>query len=171
MAKAKDKHPKDETVEAAEVKDPAEEAQPEEDVIEQPSAELAQLIRLQADFENYKKRVEREKTELVKYANERLILKLLDAVDNFQRALDSEKAHDAFYDGMRMIYDQLNKALTDSGLEEIPTDGEPFDPCCHNAVFTEEREDVEAERVIETFQKGYRLNGRVIRPAMVKVAK
>ena len=130
-----------------------------------------QLLRLQADFENYRNRQEKERQMIVKYANESLILKLLSVVDNFERALEEGPKDDPFCEGVEMIYKELIKVLTDAGLEEIPSDGEEFDPNVHHAVFAEESDDVEADHVIETLQKGYRLNNRVIRPSMVKVSK
>ncbi len=130
-----------------------------------------QLLRLQADFQNFRKRAEREKEGTIRYANERLLIQLLDVADNFERALGSEKEHDNFYHGMEMIHTQLVEVLTKNGLEEIESDGEPFDPALHNAVLVEASDMVKPDHIIQTLQKGYRLNGKVVRPAMVKVAK
>lgn len=129
------------------------------------------MARLQADFQNYRKRMEKERKETIQYANEALILDLLEVVDNFERALLTEKEHDAFFNGMEMIHQQLLEVLTKNGLEEVLSDGESFDPNRHHAVLSEESDTVSAGHVIETMQKGYTLKGRVIRPAMVKVAK
>lgn len=128
-------------------------------------------LRLQADFQNFKRRSEEEQKNTVRYANERLILQLLDVVDNFERALATEKEHDSFFLGMEMIHSQLREILEKNGVEAILADGEAFDPNLHHAVLTEESADVDEGHVIETLQTGYKLNGKLIRPAMVKVAK
>lgn len=130
-----------------------------------------QLVRLQADFQNYRKRVERDKEVTVRYANEKLLTQLLEVVDNFERALASEKEHDQFYQGMELIHQQFVTLLTNNGLEELDSNGAVFDPNLHQAVMAEESAEVESGHVTATLQKGYRLNGKVIRPAMVKVAK
>lgn len=130
-----------------------------------------QLLRLQAEFANYKKRAEKDKKDTIQYANEKLLIEILEVVDNFHRALDSEKEHDSFFMGMKMIFDQLEGILKSFGLEEIESDGEIFDPHLHNAVLMEESEEVESGRIIESLRKGYKLNGKLLRPAMVKVAK
>ena len=128
-------------------------------------------MRLQADFQNFRRRSEQEQINTVRYANERLILQLLDVVDNFERALATEKEHDTFFEGMEMIHAQLREILTKNGVEAVEADGEAFDPNLHHAILTEESDTVEEGYVIETLQKGYKLNGKLIRPAMVKVAK
>ena len=117
-------------------------------------------MRLMADFQNYKKRVEKEK----------LVTELLDVLDNFERALDQEGQGDSFKEGMEMIIKQLGDVLKKSGLAEIPALGEEFDPNFHNAVMSEETDDYESGKVSGVMQKGYTLNGKVIRPSMVKVA-
>lgn len=128
-------------------------------------------LRLQADFQNYRKRMEREREATVKYAEERLVIQLLDILDNFERALEFEKEHDSFYDGMDMIYQQFKAVLERNGLEEVEADGAEFDHNLHNAVLTEESDEIESGHIISALQKGYKLNGKLIRPAMVKVAK
>lgn len=127
-------------------------------------------LRLMADFQNYKKRVEKEKTDLYSYANEKLITEMLDVVDNFERALQQEAGGDGFKEGMEMIFKQLSGVLEKAGLAEIAALGEVFDPNFHNAVMTEETEEYESGKVSGVMQKGYTLNGKVIRPSMVKVA-
>lgn len=129
------------------------------------------LLRLQADFQNYKNRVEREKKSTILYANERLLLQILDIIDNFERALASEQDRDPFFEGMEMIYRQLQEVLTRNGVEEIHSDGQAFNHELHNAVLTEESDQVESGTILETLQKGYTLHGKLVRPAMVKVAK
>ena len=126
-------------------------------------------LRLMADFQNYKRRVEKEKTDLYSYANEKLVTEMLDVIDNFERALEHEEVGDGFKEGMEMIFKQLSDVLKKAGLAEIPALGEEFDPNFHNAVMTEETEEYESGKVSGVMQKGYTLNGKVIRPSMVKV--
>lgn len=128
-------------------------------------------VRLQADFQNFRRRAEEDKQNTVKFANESLIAKLLSVSDDLDRALALDVEHNAFYDGIKLVDDELMRTLKAAGLEEIETDGKPFDPNLHHVVVTEESKDHDAETIIETYQKGYKLNGRVIRPAMVKVSK
>ncbi len=131
-----------------------------------------QYLRLQADFTNYKKRVEREKENLYSYASEDLLCELLPILDNFERALENvEDTEDGFYKGMKMIYDQFNKVLKDIGLEEIIALNEKFDPNYHHAALQEECDDVDEGVVLDVFQKGYIFKDKVIRPSMVKVSK
>lgn len=141
-------------------------------VNEEESSKLKDTIaRLQADFQNYRNRTEKEKSAIYKTANESLILKLLPITDNLERAINSEKEHDAFYEGIKLIHDDMMKVLENEGLTKIESDGELFDPNLHHAVFMEESDRVESEHIIETFQIGYKLKDKIIRPAMVKVAK
>lgn len=135
------------------------------------SSEQDRLLRLQADFANYKRRAEKDRQDTIKYANEKLLLELIEVVDNFHLALESEKEEDAFYKGMTLIFSQLQKVLTDHGVEEIASDGAAFDPNFHDAVLSEPSEEVPSGHVIATMRRGYTLNGRLIRPAMVKVAQ
>lgn len=143
----------------------------EEEVNEEGKEEEAELryLRLMADFQNYKKRVEKEKRDLYSYANENIMNDLLAVLDNFERALEHDPG-EGFKEGIEMIFKQLNDTLTKSGLAEIPALGEEFDPNVHSAVMTEETEEYESGKVSGVMQKGYTLNGKVIRPAMVKVA-
>ncbi len=147
------------------------ETEKEEEVKEEGKEDTEELryLRLMADFQNYKKRVEKEKRDLYSYANEKLMNELLAVVDNFERALDHD-ADEGFKEGIEMIFKQLQDVLEKSGLAEIPALGEEFDPNVHSAVMTEETEEYESGKVSGVMQKGYTLNGKVIRPAMVKVA-
>lgn len=130
------------------------------------------LQRLQADFNNYRRRVDKEKETLATFANEKIITEIIPVLDNFERALDSnEDKENEFYKGTELIFKQLLDAMKKFGLEEIKSDDEIFDPNLHHAVFQEERPELEANTIIETFQKGYNLCNKVIRPAMVKVSK
>ncbi len=127
--------------------------------------------RLLADFENYKKREEASKADFKKFAQSSLIEKLLPVIDNLDRALAKADEDDAFVEGVIMTRKELMKVLENEGLEEIESDGCEFDHNIHQAVLAEENDEVEENHIIETFQKGYKLNGRVLRPAMVKVSK
>lgn len=130
----------------------------------------ARYLRLMADFQNYKKRTEKEKADIYSYANEKIITEMLEVLDNFERALGQEESGDSFKEGMEMIFKQLGNVLEKAGLAEIAALGEDFDPNFHNAVMTEETEEYESGKVSGVMQKGYTLNGKLIRPSMVKVA-
>lgn len=126
-------------------------------------------MRLMADFQNFKRRTEKEKSDIYAYANEQIALGLLEVIDNFERALDHESTDKAYAEGMELILKQLIEVLKKSGIEEIKTLGEEFDPNFHNAVMMEDNPDFESGKVTEVLQKGYTLNSKVIRPSMVKV--
>lgn len=165
----------DEKQEKAEVENEEVIETTEENKKEEASDETSKLkytiARLQADFQNYRNRTEKEKSSIYKNANEALITKLLPVVDNLERALATEKEHDSFYEGVAMIYGEINKILDTEGVSKFGSVGEKFDPNMHHAVFMEESDSVESEHIIETFQVGYKLKDKIIRPAMVKVAK
>ena len=130
--------------------------------------DLAQ--RTQAEFMNYKKRVAKEMQDISTFANENIITQLLLVLDNFDRAIESEKDNDTpFLQGVIMIKKQLEDTLFKNGLEEIDALGQEFDPNLHHAVMQEEAD--EKNKVLEVFQKGYKLKEKVIRPSMVKVSK
>ncbi|MBP2026318.1 molecular chaperone GrpE [Acetoanaerobium pronyense] len=127
--------------------------------------------RTQADFINYKRRVEKEKADLVTLSNEKIMLEMIEILDNFERALTSEKESNdtPFYKGVGMIFKQLQDSLGKFGLQEIEALDEEFDPNIHHAVMQEDGE--KPGCVMEVLQKGYKLKNKVIRPAMVKVCK
>jgi len=128
-------------------------------------------LRLNAEFQNFKRRVEKEKADIYKFANERLMLELLPVVDNFERALSTMVCEDTtFTDGIDLIKKNLNDFLTKNNVSEIVALDQPFDHDKHHAVMTEEKDGVEANIVIEEFQRGYMLNEKVIRHSMVKVS-
>lgn len=132
---------------------------------------LEKYQRLLADFNNYKRREEKAKAEFKSYATGSLIEKLLPVLDNFDRALKDCDEDDPFVQGIIMTRNEFWKILENEGLSEIPSDNEPFDPNFHQAFMTEESDEVEENHIIETFQKGYKLKDKVIRPSMVKVSK
>ena len=129
-----------------------------------------QLLRLQADFDNFKKRTEKELSEQIHYANEKLILKILDSYEDLERALKSGKSDD-LHEGVEMIYQNLRNILEGEGLEIIPAEGEKFDPFQHEALMAEAHDDFENGQVIEELCKGYKLNSKVIKYSKVKVCK
>lgn len=132
------------------------------------------LLRLQAEVENTKKRLNREKEDFFKFANETLILRLLPAVDNFDRAIASVKhteESDAIMEGVKIVLNQLHVILKDYGVEAIKALGVKFDPHMHEAVAMVETDEHPEDTVTEEIQKGYTLNGRLIRPSIVKVSK
>jgi len=127
-------------------------------------------LRLLADFENFRKRSEREKTEFYKYALAGLLKDLLPVLDNFDRSLDHAEEGDDFHKGVLLIYKQLFDVLQKHGLRTIEEVGVPFDPNIHEGVIREEDPSVPSHTVTAVLQKGYFLHDRLVRPAMVKVA-
>lgn len=131
---------------------------------------LEMLRRLQAEFENYKKRVEREQADYCEQANAQLVLKLLPVLDNFERALTCETDGDSFKKGMKMIFSQMMSILDAEGLSSVEALGTEFDPYYHECVLTE-KGDYEEDAIIEEFEKGYLFRNKVLRPSKVKVGK
>lgn len=158
----------EETAETETVEEAVETAEaPAEDPEEE--AWSMKYMRLMADFQNHKKRTEKEKSDIYAYANEKLVTELLVVLDNFERALDHECADESYVEGMNMIFKQLAGVLEKAGLEEIKALGEDFNPNYHNAVMMEDNDAYESGKVTNVMQKGYMLNKKVIRPAMVMV--
>ena len=168
---------KDGKPKAEEAEEPQTEA---EEVVEEPKVDplaeaeakaekyLDMARRLQADFDNYRKRTERDNAEFKKYACSSIITDLLAVVDDLDRALGDVKEENDFVTGIRGVRTNLMKVLEANGLKEIPADGD-FDPNYHEALCTVEGE--EDDKVAEVFQKGYTLNGKVIRYSKVKVTR
>lgn len=147
--------------------------------IEAENADLKnQLARRQADFENYRKRVERERNETYNRVAADVAAKLLPVSDNLKRALEAESSVEAaesdefrhFLSGVDLIWKQLNGVFDALGVKPIPSVGEPFDPHVHEAVVTEATDEYEPDTVIQEIVAGYRLGDKLIRPALVKVA-
>ncbi len=128
---------------------------------------------LQADFENYEKRVAREKEDLLRAAKEPLILKILGVHENLERALNdgAKGSKEALLKGVEMTYKQMKEVLEEEGVTEIKALGEKFDPCKHEALMNERKEDCEEGTILEEFQRGYMLKDKVLRYSKVKVAK
>jgi molecular chaperone GrpE len=131
------------------------------------------LAYLQADFENYRKRNEREKEEFRKYANEALIIELVDVYENLERALEiARKSGDQkMTKGIEMVYGQMKSVFEKYGLKPIQAAGKKFDPHLHEAMLQEKSQDVDEDTVLEEYQRGYTLNSKVIRCAKVKVSR
>ena len=130
----------------------------------------AKYLRLMADFQNFKRRTEKEKNDIYAFANEKIVSELLNVIDNFERALAAAAEGDSFAEGMKLIFKQLQGVLEKSGVAEIEALGQDFDPNFHNAVMMEDSTEYESGKVTEVMQKGYMLNNKVVRPSMVKVA-
>ncbi|MCR6106299.1 nucleotide exchange factor GrpE [Salipaludibacillus agaradhaerens] len=130
------------------------------------------MLRIQADYDNFRRRTKQEKESAAKYRSQSLAEKLLPALDNFERGMmitPQEEETKSLLQGMEMVYRQLKDALAEEGIEPIETVGKPFDPHYHQAVMQVETDEFESNVVVEEMQKGYQLKDKVIRPAMVKV--
>ena len=145
----------------------------EGEVVEDAGAEeavhdyLEDLQRLQADFDNYRKRMMRDQAALAERAKGELIGRLLPVLDNFERALDHSDADP----GVELIFKELRSALEAEGLEEISAQDQPFDPTVHEAVMSNDSDEVAEPMVSQVFRPGYSFKGSVVRPAMVVVAR
>jgi molecular chaperone GrpE len=138
-------------------------------------AELEDLLRRrQAEFENFRRRIERERSEFAEYAGMESVRSLLPTLDDFERALkaaqSSGSGDNELVKGIELIYKRLLESLTKQGLEPIPTEGEKFNPHLHEAVQRVEQEDAEDGTILDEYQRGYNFKGKLLRPAMVKVA-
>ena len=168
-AKAEEKAPDEEVPEEDAGEEKAGEAEAAEKAAE---AESERYMRLMAEFQNYKKRAAKEKTDTLQYANEKIVSELLPVIDNFERALATETDDlEGYAKGMQLIFEQFKKALENAGLEEIKAMDEVFDPNVHNAVLAENVEDKEDGVITKVLQKGYKLRDKVVRPSMVAVNK
>ena len=178
--------PEGEELPEEETKTPGEEAAPEDkkeekktsffgkkkkDKSEQKVEELTdRLKRTMAEFDNFRKRTEKEKSSMYIIGAKEIVEKILPVVDNFERGLAQAQEGDAFADGMKMIYKQLTTTLNDLGVKPIEAVGKEFNPDFHNAVMHVEDEEVGENIVVEEFQKGYTYKDFVVRHSMVKVA-
>jgi len=132
------------------------------------------LMRLAAEFDNYKKRTSREIGLLVKNAGESVISRLLPTLDNIERALQAPQSSDetkSFAQGIVMIHQQLLETLEKEGLEVLESLGQPFDPTMHEAIMAVDKDDTPEETILDEVEKGYRLNDKILRPAKVVVSK
>lgn len=135
---------------------------------------IDKLLRTRAEFQNFQKRMRKEQESVAQFAVKDLILDLLPELDNFGRAAklaEDSKEIDKFLEGLKLIEDQLFKVLEKHGVKPIETEGKPFDPKLHEAVFEEEDNGLPHHTITEEFQRGYLLNDRIVRPSKVKVSK
>ena len=165
-----------ENVESQEAEKSVEETS--EDKIKKLEAELQEwknsYTRKLAEFQNFTKRKENEVAEMRKYASEEIVVKLLDNIDNLERAVDASKESqnfDSLIEGVNMILNNLKNLLTEEGVEEIEAAGKEYNPYEHKAMITENKEELDDNVVVQVFQKGYKMKGKVVRPAMVTVNK
>ena len=144
-------------------------------LIEEAAKYKEQYIRLYAEFENARKRMDREKQEFVKFANEGLITEFLGIIDNLERSIEAAKVkhqdYMAFLKGIEMVMAHVHEMLKNNGVVPVEAQGKIFDPHCHEVLMQEETEEMDDGMVMEEFQKGYRLGEKVIRTAKVKVAR
>ncbi|MBQ5611851.1 MAG: nucleotide exchange factor GrpE [Fibrobacteraceae bacterium] len=130
-------------------------------------------LRLMAEFDNFRRRTAKEQLDIIETANAKLLEKLSEVLDNFERAFAAEnKANDleVFEKGMQLIHSQFAKTLTDAGLEQIDPIGQEFDPNCQEALMQQPSEDIPEGHVVTVFQKGYRLKGKILKTAKVIVS-
>lgn len=143
---------------------PAEKKEEDEDL-------NTRYMRLMADFQNFRRRTEKEKSDIYAFGNEKLVSDLLPVLDNMERALAAAPEGDKFAEGMELIYKQMVDVLKKNKVEEIEAEGKVFDPNLHNAVMRQAKEGAESDTIITVLQKGYTLNGKVVRPSTVIVAE
>lgn len=132
-----------------------------------------EYLYLMADFENYKKQAIKERSQLIKFGSERLVVSLLEVLDNLERALQTEVTPDnldSFVDGVKMTRSELSKVLKNFGVEEVPSEGVAFDPNVHEALSSQQTEEVPEGHIVSAYKKAYKLHDRVVRPAQVIVA-
>lgn len=150
---------------------------PQGEELKRLSVELREMndkyLRLYAEFENYKKRVNKDKEELVKYGNENLLYDLLPVIDNLEMALQhaSNDVSSGLVQGVEITLKELRKTLEKFGLVPIEAPDRPFDPLVHHAMTQVERDDVDEKTIVEEYRKGYRLRDKVLRPSLVAVSK
>ena len=143
----------------------------ERDRLAAENAELQdRFLRFQAEFQNFRKRADKDRLEFSEYASMEAVRTLLPIIDDFERALQTETADKTYAHGLELIRQRLFDTLKKLGLEPIVAQGEPFDPHVHHAVEMVETEDAPDHTVLAEFQRGYNFKGRLLRPAMVKVA-
>ncbi len=176
-AEGKSEEPSEKDQRIQEIKAKLEKTQSElEEQTEKAEDHLERLMRLQAEFENYRKRVEREKQEYIKYASESIVSELIDVAENLERAVEASGNNgkngdqDSLVHGVEMTLKQLKDILSKEGLSAIESVGKRFDPNYHEAVGRVDTDEAEKDTVVREIGKGYTLNSKVIRPAKVQVS-
>ena len=129
------------------------------------------IQRLQADFDNFRKQGEKQKQDLIRYANEGLIVKFLDIYEDMERALENSSNEEELREGLKLIYSKMKNTLEKEGVEEIPAVGEKFDPFKHEALLTVDSPDHENNEIVDELMKGYTLKDKVIKYSKVRVCK
>lgn len=132
---------------------------------------ISHLQRLQADFENFKKINDKQRKDLIKFANENLIKKILDGYEDFGRVINNSNEYETLKTGIELIHNKFKDILTKEGIKEIPTKGEKFDPFKHEALMVEVNDDVENGYIIEELMKGYTYKDKVLKYSKVRVCK
>jgi molecular chaperone GrpE len=161
----------EESTPAGESPDPIAELTAERDQLAAEKAELQdRFLRAQAEFQNSRKRAEKERVEFAEYASTEAVRALLPILDDFERAIKSESSDKEYSKGMEMIYQRFYDSLKKLGLEPIVSTGQPFDPHIHHAVEMVETDEAPDHTVLDEYQRGYNFKNRLLRPAMVKVA-
>ncbi len=139
-------------------------------LLEEKNELVDRLLRRQAEFDNFRRRAERERAEVLEYANTETVRSMLPILDDFERALKVESTGKEYARGMELIHQRLSDALKKLGVEPISAKGLKFDPHIHHAVEMSETDDVEDHTILEEYQRGYNFRGKLLRPAMVKVS-
>ena len=129
------------------------------------------IQRLQADFDNFRKQNDKQKQDLIKFANEGLIVKFLDVYEDMERALENSTNEEELREGLELIYSKMKNTLEKEGVEEIPAVGEKFDPFKHEALLTVDSPDHENNEIVDELMKGYTLKDKVIKYTKVKICK
>ncbi len=129
------------------------------------------IQRLQADFDNFRKQSEKQKQDLIRYANEGLIVKFLDIYEDMERALENSSNEEELREGLKLIYSKMKNTLEKEGVEEIPAVGEKFDPFKHEALLTVDSPNHENNEIVDELMKGYTLKDKVIKYSKVRVCK
>ncbi len=129
------------------------------------------IQRLQADFDNFRKQNEKQRQDLINYANEGLIVKFLDVYEDMERALENSNNEEELREGLELIYSKMKTTLEKEGVEEIPAVGEKFDPFKHEALLTVDSPDHENNEIVDELMKGYTLKDKVIKYSKVRVCK
>lgn len=163
MSEEKDEMKETETTEEIDAEEPSLEEQLEK--------AKQDYLYLAADFENFRKNAIKERSELVKFGNERLLRELLEVVDNFERALESgSSSNDSLKSGVQMIFEELKQLLQRFGVSEVESKGKPFDPNVHEALSNEPSAETPPGHITQVFKKAYKFHDRLLRPAQVVVA-
>lgn len=143
----------------------------ERDQLATEKAELTdRLLRTMADFENFRRRADRDRSDFIQYASMEMVRDLIPILEDFRRAMKAETADKEYAKGIELIYQRLSETLKKAGLEPIEAAGKPFDPNVHQAVDRAETDEWPDQTVMEEYQSGYNFKGKLLRPAMVKVA-